>query len=138
MLQSVVIVIIFPTWWCVLHNKHYTSPYFDPPSQNHGSFSKIRGIVWIMDLAFVEFPETKAGCFSLFGLLLFYLPESLAAPLPRTHLVPSPISPWCSGKTHIINAHLGLKRFNINQLTSDVRSKQVISLLLLCVSRPVH
>ena len=35
------------------------------------------------------------------------LPESLRAPPPRTHLVPSPISPWCSGETHIINAHLG-------------------------------
>lgn len=44
---------------------------------------------------------------TLWTCLCCRLPESLRAPPPRTHRVPSPISLWCSGETHTISAHLG-------------------------------
>lgn len=61
-------------------------------------------------------------------LICCCLPESPPAPLPRIRRVPSPISLWCSGGDTHHQPHLG--RFSINQVTPDVKSNQVISLLL--------
>lgn len=76
------------------------------------------------------------GVFRKAGWMFHGLPESPGAPPPRTHPVPSPISPWCSGETQIISTHLGLNDWaSISSLliSDQTRSSPSASALFVCL-----
>lgn len=115
----------FPSWWCVLHNQFHTRTRFFPPSQNNVHWWKCIFLlnmdarfgfhdilpIWWMFLVVVYQNLLELLLLALVG----FLRPSLSGVLGKhTH---RQRSPW-------------MKRFSINQPTPDLKSNQVISLLL--------
>lgn len=131
MLQSV--LIIFPRWLCVLHNQLHTPTCFFPPSQTHVASGAMRFLfgryIWISrHLAhFVAFPGTQAGCVFLSSLLFTRISWSSSSSHSSGSFPHLSLVFW--GNTHHQRSPW-MKRFSINQLTPDLRSNQVIPLVL--------